>query len=91
MRLAQAVSEAGAAGPRRLYPEGTDRTQRRPDPAGSGPRCPVTGSRQPPRLTAKMCIAVWPSWLETSGKVIDATVFDESTGTVVANTYIVMP
>ena len=31
-----------------------------------------------------------PTWLLTSGKVIDATVFDGSTGTVVAKTYMVM-
>jgi hypothetical protein len=39
-----------------------------------------------------MCIAVTldPTWLLTSGKVIEATVFDELTGTVVANTYMVM-
>jgi hypothetical protein len=45
-----------------------------------------------PLLTVKMCMAVIPGAtpLATSGKVTDATVFEESTGTVVANTYIVM-
>ncbi len=39
-----------------------------------------------------MCMAVvpLPTWLLTEGKVTEATVFDESTGTVVANTYMVM-
>src|SRR6266566_2236008 len=45
-----------------------------------------------PSLTAKMCMAVTlgPTPLLTSGKVTEATVFDESTWTVVANTYMVM-
>jgi hypothetical protein len=39
-----------------------------------------------------MCIPVipLPTELLTSGRVTDATVFDGSTGTVVANTYIVI-
>src|SRR5919109_1115241 len=65
---------------------------------GPSPGSPGTGPARYgrpgyPRLTPKMCIAVTldPTWLLTFGKVIEATVFDESTGTEVANTYMVMP
>lgn len=37
-----------------------------------------------------MCIAVTPTRLLTEGKVTEATVLAESTGTVVAKTYMVM-
>jgi hypothetical protein len=47
--------------------------------------------RRQPVVMAKMCMADVPSMLLLiSGKVTEATVFDESIGTVVAYTYIVI-
>jgi hypothetical protein len=73
-----------------ILPAGLRETGRKAaKPACADRPCPPFVVSFPyPRLIAKMCMAVpLSTLLLTSGNVTEATVFDESTGTVVAYTY----